>query len=216
MSDLARQQARLKYLLRTDPKNPEIKKLQQATGGVGSGNSKIDKSALADFINNTIATYKPTTADTFKDQSQALIDSQMATYDQSIQGNRARDLEEAKQEMANRGIPYNPAATFDPDTNDLYGKTIGGIDRKYTSERNNALNNANIAAINFANQSVNTTNSSNLAAYNSFQSTWDSIINDKHMTAQEKNQKLAILKASQRSGGNGGNGGGDAGGFEII
>ncbi len=43
----------------------------------------------------------------------------------------AKEMEDQKQELANRGIPYNPDAAQDPNTKDLYGRTIGGISQKY-------------------------------------------------------------------------------------
>jgi hypothetical protein len=44
---------------------------------------------------------------------------------------KARELEAQKQELAERGIPYDPAAAQDVNSKNLYGRTIGGIDQKY-------------------------------------------------------------------------------------
>lgn len=54
----------------------------------------------------------------------------------------ARENEDAKQEMANRGIPYDPAAAQDPNSKNLYGRTIGGIAEKYRGLKDNAAQQA--------------------------------------------------------------------------
>lgn len=51
---------------------------------------------------------------------------------------KAKEMEDAKQELANRGIPYDPAAAQDPNTKNLYGRTIGGIDQKYQGLKDTA------------------------------------------------------------------------------
>lgn len=51
---------------------------------------------------------------------------------------QSREMEDAKQELANRGIPYDPAAAQDPNSKNLYGKTIGGIGQKYQGLKDNA------------------------------------------------------------------------------
>jgi len=50
----------------------------------------------------------------------------------------ARELEDQKQELANRGIPYDPVAAQDPNTKNLYGKTIGAINEKYRGLKDQA------------------------------------------------------------------------------
>ena len=51
---------------------------------------------------------------------------------------QSREMEDAKQELANRGIPYDPAAAQDPNSKNLYGKTIGGIGQKYQGLKDTA------------------------------------------------------------------------------
>ena len=51
---------------------------------------------------------------------------------------KAKEMEDAKQELANRGIPYDPAAAQDPNTKNLYGRTVGGIDQKYQGLKDTA------------------------------------------------------------------------------
>lgn len=50
----------------------------------------------------------------------------------------ARDRERAQQEMANRGIPYDPAAEQDPNTKNLYGRTLGGLNERYRGLKDTA------------------------------------------------------------------------------
>jgi hypothetical protein len=55
---------------------------------------------------------------------------------------QSREMEEAKQELANRGIPYDPAAANDPNTKNLYGKTIGNIGQRYQTLKDQAAQQA--------------------------------------------------------------------------
>lgn len=55
---------------------------------------------------------------------------------------KSREMEEAKQELANRGIPYDPAAANDPNATSLYGKTIGNIGQKYQTLKEQAAQQA--------------------------------------------------------------------------
>jgi hypothetical protein len=51
---------------------------------------------------------------------------------------QAREMEEQKQELANRGIPYDPTAAQDPNSKNLYGRTIGGISEKFRGLKDTA------------------------------------------------------------------------------
>lgn len=59
----------------------------------------------------------------------------------NLQRNKERDLEAQKQELAERGIPYDPA---NPDS--LYGKTVGSINERYDQLYSDAENQANLGA----------------------------------------------------------------------
>lgn len=66
--------------------------------------------------------------------------NQKALYDlntQHLDRNQGRDLEAQKQELANRGIVYNPG-----DSTSGYGKAIGSINEDYAGQRQTALNNS--------------------------------------------------------------------------
>ena len=56
-----------------------------------------------------------------------------------------RESEQAKQELANRGIPYDPAAAQDPNSKNLYGRTIGGISERYRGLKDDASRQAILA-----------------------------------------------------------------------
>lgn len=59
----------------------------------------------------------------------------------NLDRNKARELEAQKQELAERGIPYDPN-----DPNSLYGKTIGGVNERYDTLYSDAENQANLGA----------------------------------------------------------------------
>jgi hypothetical protein len=67
------------------------------------------------------------------------------TLTSTFETDKARELEDAKQELANRGIPYNPAAASDPNTKDLYGKTLGAINQNYQQRKDEAQQKAILA-----------------------------------------------------------------------
>lgn len=74
--------------------------------------------------------------------------AQQATYDtltRYYDRDQAREMTDAKQELAERGIPYDPAAAQDANTNNLYGKTVGGIGQKYQGLKDNAAQQAVIS-----------------------------------------------------------------------
>ena len=54
---------------------------------------------------------------------------------------QARALEEQKQELANRGIVYDPARQ-----DSLYAKTVGSVNERFDANKQSAANNARIAA----------------------------------------------------------------------
>lgn len=63
-----------------------------------------------------------------------------------LERDRARALEESKQELANRGIPYDPAAAQDPNSKSLYGRTIGGIEENFRTQDQSARDRARAGA----------------------------------------------------------------------
>lgn len=73
-----------------------------------------------------------------KRAEEATYNTLTRNYDRDM----SRELEAVKQEMANRGIPYDPAAAQDPNTNNLYGKTVGGVSEKYRTLKDQAAQQA--------------------------------------------------------------------------
>lgn len=136
--------------------------------------------------------------------------------------NKARELEDQKQEFANRGIPYDPAAAQDPNSQNLYGRTIGGITRRYDDMYAQASDRAYSAALDQGTQAYNAAVG---AAGQSNDSFLKAILGmsdqqlaqygiDKDYAAKLK----AIAASKQKSGGTPApSGGGDSGGgFEIL
>lgn len=91
--------------------------------------------ALTSFIDSYFANNKPLD---LSGAPQVLTDNDLQStrqgayqslYDQSTRNfarDKSRELEESKQELANRGIPFDPA-----DPNSAYGRVVGAVDDKY-------------------------------------------------------------------------------------
>lgn len=58
---------------------------------------------------------------------------------------KAKDLEDAKQDLADRGIPFT-SDVGNPDSTNAYDRTLGNVDLKYTGLYNDASKQAQIAA----------------------------------------------------------------------
>lgn len=196
------------------------------------------------------------TAQTFKDLATAAAQTfngdvsrqraEEATYNtltRYMDRDKAREVEAAQQEMADRGIPYNPAAAYDPNTDDLYGKTLGTINQRYDALRSDASQQAILSG----NQAYQTDASARdsfinaaLAGANQFQGSWTPYQNqidatqadtqmdilklsaDQYMTKYGIDQdtyikKKALAQQNQKApSGGGGGGGGSPAGFEIV
>ena len=261
----SRQETRLDYLKRVDPKSPEIKELENkisaansavgaATGPDAPGappkpNEPFNRQSVDQFLDGILDNFKPldlsgapkimTAADldAYRQQNQDALYNEETKY---LDRNRARDMEETKQELANRGIPYDPAAAQDPNTQNLYGKTMGAINENYTTQQQSALDRARTGAdqrmqtqagVNkaasdqFVNSAVEGYNSQ-LNAVNAGGSLLDRLITEYGMTREEAQReldrksavKIAKIQSAARNsgGGGGGGGGGESGGFEIL
>jgi len=154
-------------------------------------------------------------------------------YDRDMQ----RELEAQKQEMANRGIPYDPAAANDPNTQNLYGKTIGAVQQKYQGMKDDASKQAILAGNQAYATDAQARDSFLTAAmqgatsfggsWTPYQNTIDSTLGDKaadliKLSAESYMAKYGIdkdaylkEKAIAASKSNSG-GGGSGGGFEIT
>ena len=130
----------------------------------------------------------------------------------------ARKLEAAKQEMAERGIPYNPAAANDRNTNDLYGRTVGGISQQYQDARLDARNSAYSHALDAGLSAYGTNvNAFVQGALGADQNTLTKYGIDKDMLAKLKAIQAEKEIARIRSANSGkSSGGDDGGGFEIL
>jgi hypothetical protein len=208
-----------------DPVTGETR-VEQVAGGTASA-----------FRDQALKAAQSFSGDVTRQQAQ---DAAYGTITKYYERDRARDLEEAKQEMANRGIPYNPAEAFNPNSKDLYGRTIGSINERYQGMKDDAQRQAILAGnqgyLTDATVANNFMNSATSAAqayggnFNPYQgtSTDSSGIAQDVMTlsAQQFMQKYGIDKnaaiareqmannkaiAGMNSGGGGG-----GGGFEIT
>lgn len=153
----------------------------------------------------------------------------------------AREREMAQQEMANRGIPYDPAAEQDPNTNNLYGKTLGAIGQKYRGLKdtaaqqavisgnqayatdaagrdsflNAAINGASTFGGNFGGYTNNTTTDSSGDTKDILQLSAAQYMAKYGVDQDTYTKKLAIAKSGS-GGGKSSSGGGSGAGFEII
>lgn len=116
----------------------------------------------------TVKDTKGGTAQTFTDLATAAASSfngaadrasaEAATYGtltKYYDRDKARDLENSKQELAQRGIPYSPDTVYDENTKDLYGKTLGAINQRYQGLKDTASQQAVLSG----NQAYATTSS---------------------------------------------------------
>lgn len=144
------------------------------------------------------------------DQAKAMREKgQQAAYDfttKNYAADKARELEDAKQEAANRGLPYDPA---NPDSG--YGRLVGSVDRKYTQLDQDAKNQAILQG----NQLYQTETQANTNSFDSFinaalgmsQADLAKYGIDQNMISQAK--QLKAQKEAARAARGGGGGGGD-------
>jgi hypothetical protein len=127
----------------------------------------------------------------------AAYDAEFANRTKYLDRNQSRDLEQTKQELAERGIPYDPAAEYDPNTKNLYGKTVGAVREDYKSQYTDAANQATI----LGNQAYATTASAKNAYLNSvmggsnvYGSDFRDYVNN--VRAQSGDDSMALLSMS--------------------
>jgi hypothetical protein len=70
-----------------------------------------------------------------------VYDASYAEGTKNLSRDQAMAMEEQKQELANRGIVYDPARQ-----DSLYAKTTGAVNERFDSQRTSAANNARVAA----------------------------------------------------------------------
>lgn len=95
--------------------------------------------AFSDAAAAALTTYDP------EADRRGATDAAYGTLTKYYDRDKAREMEDQKQELANRGIPYDPAAAQDPNSKNLYGRTIGGIDQKYQGLKDDASQKAILA-----------------------------------------------------------------------
>ena len=128
---------------------------------------------------------------------------------------KMREMEDAKQELANRGIPYSPGTTYDPNTKDLYGQVTGGINRKYQDLYDQAQN----RAIEQGNTILGTESGVAKNANEAFMSAVLGLSDDqlkRYGIDKDYQSKMAAIRKSGSSSSGGGGGANTGGGFEIV
>lgn len=127
-------------------------------------------------------------------------DATYATLTKYYDRDMARELEEQKQELANRGIPYDPAAAQDPNSKSLYGRTIGGINEKYRGLKDTAAQQAVVSG----NQSYATSSAARdsflrsvMAGADTFGADYGNYVNTIRSTLGEDTKYLLSLTAEQ-------------------
>jgi hypothetical protein len=135
-------------------------------GTTGMGNSAT---SVDNFLEGIFSNFKPLDlsgapkilgAEDLASSRQSVYDSLYRSNTQNLARDKQRELEDQKQELANRGIPIN----FSSDGSDLYSRSINSIGERYDARDQAARDAANIAA----DQSLATQAGVNKTAYDSF------------------------------------------------
>lgn len=140
-NNFPRLRRRLAFLLKKHPNHPQILEIQKKLGitkdspynsqhptGIDDKTGQINSGQV--FNNAPSLNY---------DQDKAFGEAYNSAYNyitQDYANQKAQEMEAAKQELANRGIP------LDPTEGSLYQKTLAGIDKKYTQLDDQAKNQA--------------------------------------------------------------------------
>jgi len=115
-------------------------KAAQNIGAVGSSVTNLGLAALQGYnagpLDMSGAPAFATTGDLSADR-QKYADTSYAFMTQNLDRDKAREIEDQQQELANRGISYNPA-----DPNSLWGKSMQSINERYDTQKNQAANQA--------------------------------------------------------------------------
>ena len=132
---------RLQYLLKHRPNSPQILKIQQKLGlGQGAPYSSDKPTGIDDKTGGLNSGQVFNNAPNLNyDQDKAFGEAYNSAYNyitQDYSNQKAQEMEAAKQELANRGIP------LDPTEGSLYQKTLASIDKKYTQLDDQAKNQA--------------------------------------------------------------------------
>jgi hypothetical protein len=224
-----------------------------AAGDVNKGREKQDNLNAIDaanaYIDKLIAQMKPLDLSgapkllsdgDIQAERQSVYDSNYQLQTKDLAGQQTHDLEAQKQELANRGIPYNPGS--DPndtgDVNNVYARSINQVNTRYDNARTAAAAAANSAADSSLSTFVNANKTQNdqyvgnqkdlfnsqldqlaggAGALNALMSQYGIDAQTAASILQAKtNTRIAQIN-NQRSGGGGNNGGSNngGGGFNV-
>ncbi len=119
----------------------------QDPGTVGAGDTAV---TIDNFLDGVFGNFKPLDLsgapkilgqDDLAADRTKVYDVSYAEATKNLDRDQARALEEQKQELANRGIVYDPARA-----DSLYSKTVGSVNERFDANRTSAANNARLAA----------------------------------------------------------------------
>lgn len=140
-TDFPKLTRRLRYLLKNRPNSPEIATIQAKLGITKDSPFSTNKPTGLDDKTGAINSGQVfnNAPDLAYDQDKAFGEAYNSAYNYITQDygtQKAQEIEAAKQELANRGIP------IDPTEGSLYSKTLKAIDTKYQQLDDQAKNQA--------------------------------------------------------------------------
>lgn len=236
-----RQQARLDYLLKNRPNDPQVATLRalQAKGGDGGASDDLfPDDTTKDGTGSTTADPddifdKLMETPNFDDLQGNISSARQGMYKsltRDFETNKRNDMEAAKQEMANRGIPFSPDTVYDANTTDLYGRTIGGIDRgykdremqawveadKYANDQGTTMYNSAVAAVGQSNRErIDTLLALNDQQLGEMGLNREFLLKKREQKQRDRELDIADKVANKAGSGGGGGGGFDAGGGQY-
>lgn len=160
--------------------------------------------------------------DTSKEAFQKAYDANYALATKGMDQQKALELEQQKQELANRGIPYDPS-----NADSLYGRTVQGINTRFDQLQQDAVNQSTMLANDTAatQAGIDDTNAKNTLALLGLTSDAAGRIRDsktnvlltrEEIAARKKMNQANIDAANRNRGGGGGGGGGNDAASPVI
>jgi len=141
-------------------------------------------------------------------------ENQYSLETRGLDERKAREMEEAKQEAANRGLPYDPG---NPES--AYGKALSGVTTRYDTLYANAANQATSAAQGAYAAQGGLANQSFIASLQAALGISEADARAKALEIQkygiDEDTRTKLKAINKPSGGGGGGGSGGGGGFEI-
>lgn len=207
----AKQEARLKYLLKYRPNDPQVKALKQAkaaaqaAGGAGiqapphvdPGDQGLGDSAKSvdDFIGGVFSdptlgdvdlsgAPKILSSDDLRTQRTDVYNASLSDATKNLDRDKQRDIDRQEEELTKRGIPYTPG-----NASTAYGRPLQAINDEYAKYRQDAENNAQLTA----DSRLTTLVQANTAAQDAFIQQATTKLNAKLSAAAAASNALQVL-----------------------